>query len=134
MTPSLIAVTLFAGWAVLLIAILFVYRLIRVLGGKPVNAWTRGNPVDDAPFIVRVSHAHLNTLENLPVFAAIVLAGILSGQGAALDPLAPWVFYARIAQTATHLIGTTPALVLVRATFFGVQFILFIVMLFTLLL
>jgi len=134
MTPSLTAVALFAGWALLLVVIPVGYRVFAVLAqGKGADSWTRGRQQETEPGLVeRAAHAHMNTLENLPVFAALVLAGVASGQGAAIDALAPWVLYARMAQSVVHLIGVNHWLVLVRAGFFSVQLILFLVMLFRL--
>lgn len=129
MTPSLIAVALFAGWAILMIAIAISYRVAAVLfKGKPADSWTRGRTTDDPGLIERAGHAHLNTLENLPIFAAIVLAGVASGQGALIDPIAPFVLYARMAQSTVHLIGVSHWLVLARAAFFGIQIALFVTM------
>ncbi|WP_420428184.1 MAPEG family protein [Algiphilus sp.] len=134
MTPSLTAVALFAAWALLLVCIPVGYRVFAVLAqGKAAHSWTRGRQQESEPSLVeRAAHAHLNTLENLPVFAALVLAGVASGQGAAIDPLAPWVLYARMAQSVVHLIGVNHWLVLVRAGFFAAQLVLFLVMLFRL--
>ncbi|MGB0213081.1 MAPEG family protein [Algiphilus sp.] len=130
MTPSLTAVALFAAWALVLIGLIISYRVFLVLAkGTPAYSWTRGKAIQDPPIIERASHAHLNTLENLPVFAAIVLAGVVSGQGAAIDALAPWVLYARVGQSVVHLIGVNQPLVLVRAGLFGAQVVLFIIML-----
>ena len=64
----------FAAWTLLLIAGVFLYRGMRFLTGTPINHWPRGNkPADDAPFVKRLEDAHANCLENLPVFAVIVL-------------------------------------------------------------
>ena len=54
---------------------------------------------------------------------------MVSGQGAAIDALAPWVLYARVGQSVVHLIGVNQPLVLVRAGLFGAQVVLFIIML-----
>lgn len=129
MTPALSSLALFAAWALVLLSIVVVFRVAAVLRGKPANSWTRGQPTEDPGLVVRAGHAHLNTLESLPVFAAIVLAAAVSGQSMAIDALAPWVLYARIAQSAVHLVGISHPLVLLRAAFFGVQVVLFVVML-----
>lgn len=48
--------------------------------------------------------AHANCVENLPVFAGIVIAGLASGAcGGALDVLSMIVLLARIAQTLVHV-------------------------------
>ena len=116
----------FAAWTLLLIAGVFLYRGMRFLAGTPINHWPRGNkPADDAPFVKRLEDAHANCLENLPLFAVIVLVAAAMGRLADIQALAPWVLYARIGQSLAHLSGTGPLNVFVRATFWTVQLALF---------
>lgn len=116
----------FAAWTLLLIAGVFLYRGMRLLTGTPINHWPRGNkPADDAPFVKRLEDAHANCLENLPVFAVIVLVAAALGRLADIQALAPWVLYARIGQSLAHLSGTGPVNVFVRASFWSVQLALF---------
>jgi uncharacterized MAPEG superfamily protein len=116
----------FAAWTLLLIAGVFLYRGMRFLTGTPINHWPRGNkPADDAPFVKRLDDAHANCLENLPVFAVIVLVAAALGRLADIQALAPWVLYARIGQSLAHLSGTGPVNVFVRASFWSVQLALF---------
>ncbi len=131
---ALTAVLLFAAWTLALAMIYVVPRLPPVLLGKrPANAWTRGNPSIDAPVIVRAQHAHLNALENLPIFLTVVAAALLTDRGAVIDPLAPYVLYARIGQSLIHLMGTAFLHVLLRATFYFVQVALMAYMIWALL-
>ena len=103
------------------------YRGTRILGGAPINNWPRGKvDTGDASFAKRVSDAHANCLENLPIFAVIVLAGAAMGRLDDLQALAPWVLVARIGQSLAHLSGTGPAQVFVRATFWAAQLALFV--------
>lgn len=116
----------FAAWTLLLIAGVFLYRGMRFLTGTPINHWPRGNkPADDAPFVKRLEDAHANCLENLPVFAVIVLVAAALGRLADIQALAPWVLYARMGQSLAHLSGTGPVNVFVRASFWSVQLALF---------
>jgi uncharacterized MAPEG superfamily protein len=120
----------FTGWTLLLVIGVFLYRGIRFLGGTPINSWPRSyKPVDDAPLVKRMEDAHANCLENLPLFAVIVLSAGLLGRLDAIAALAPFVLYARIGQSLVHLIGTGKFLVLVRASFWSVQVVLFVLML-----
>ena len=120
----------FAGWTLLLVSIIFLYRGMRFLTGTPINSWPRGNKTgDDAPLIKRLEDAHANCLENLPLFAVIVLAGAALGQLEVIAPLAPWVLYARMGQTAAHMAGVGKVHVFVRASFWSVQMGLFFWML-----
>ena len=116
----------FAAWTLLLVLAVFLYRGLRFLGGTPINHWPRGNkPADDAPFVKRLEDAHANCLENLPVFAVIVLVAAALGRLADIQALAPWVLYARIGQSLAHLSGTGPVNVFVRASFWSAQLALF---------
>ena len=116
----------FALWTLALIALVFLYRGLRFFTGTPINHWPRGNkPADDAPFVKRLEDAHANCLENLPLFAVIVLVAAAMGRLADIQALAPWVLYARVGQSLAHLSGTGPLNVFVRATFWTVQLALF---------
>jgi uncharacterized MAPEG superfamily protein len=123
----------FAAWTLLLVCGVVTYRVFRVAGGQSPTVWTRGGPAPGPELVKRMEHAHLNCLENLPVFAAIVLGAVAMGKGAVVDAYAPYVLLARIAQSLAHLVGVTPMLVNVRATFFAIQVGLFVVMLCSLL-
>ncbi|MGH8517107.1 MAG: MAPEG family protein, partial [Panacagrimonas sp.] len=92
-----------------------------LLGKKAANYWTRGNTTDDASWQVRAQHAHANMVENIGLFAAIVLTAAVLDRSNVVDPLACWVLYARIGQSAIHLLGTGFIHVLIRATLFVVQ-------------
>jgi uncharacterized MAPEG superfamily protein len=133
MTP-LQALLGFAAWTLLLIAAVFLYRGLKFVTGTPINHWPRGaKPADDAALVKRIEDAHANCLENLPVFAVIVLAAAAMGRLEAIALLAPWVLYARVGQTAVHLLGVGQLHVLVRASFWSVQLVLFFWMLLKLL-
>lgn len=128
------ALLLFAGWTLVLMFLYVGRRVVLVLAmKKPANSWIRGQPNDDPPFIVRAHHAHLNALENLPVFAAIVLSALALGKASVVDPVAPYVLYARLAQSAIHLMGTSHWLVFIRANFLVIQALLFAYMIWGLL-
>ena len=123
------ALLLFALWTLVMMLTSRAYRVSQMMTfKKPANAFPRGIVNDDPAFFVRAEHAHLNCLENLPIFAAIVLAAAALGQSSVADAVGGYVLLARVAQSVTHLIGTTVPLVWVRATFFFVQAILFITM------
>jgi len=53
--------------------------------GKPADSWTRGKPTNDPDVIQRISHAHLNCVENLPLFGGVVLAAVGLNQLAIVD-------------------------------------------------
>lgn len=109
-------------WMVALVLLYAGYRIPLVLTfKKPADSWSRGKTAADPGVITRASHAHANCVENLPLFAAVVLASVALDQRAVVDAFACWVLYARIGQSVVHLIGTSFILVLTRATLFLVQ-------------
>lgn len=112
-------------FTVLTLAVMFIYvgyRVALVLTfKKKANEWTRGQPTGDPAFITRASHAHMNLVENLPVFAVIVLAAAVLNKNAVVDAVACYFLAARLAQTTVHLISTAPMMVFLRANLFIVQ-------------
>ena len=123
------ALLVFAVLSLVLMLTYVGYRTSSVFfAGKRADSWTRGSDTPVPGFFQRAQHAHLNVVENLPVLGAIAIAAVALGRTAALDPLAPWLVLARLAQTTTHLIGVSHVLVTVRAAFYTVQVVLFFAM------
>ncbi len=125
MNPALIALAGFAGWTLLLIFTVANFRVFNFLAGAkiPINAFDPTG--DDLPgFGKRITRAHMNCVENLPIFAALVAAAGLSGQFGVMEGTVMYVLYFRIAQSVTHIISTAQIMVWIRATFFFAQLIL----------
>ena len=124
MNPALFALAGFAGWTVLLLLTVANLRMLNFFTGKKaINGFSPTG--DDLPgFGQRVTRAHLNSVENLPVFAALVASAGLSGQFSIMESTVMYVLYARIAQSVAHMISTATLVVWVRATFFFVQVLL----------
>jgi uncharacterized MAPEG superfamily protein len=128
------ALLLFAAWTLILMFIYVNYRvLLTMTGKKPANSWPRGVPNDDPPFISRVQNAHLNAVENLPVFVAIVVGAYALEKVAVVDAVGAYVLYLRLAQSTIHMISISAAAVFVRAIFFTLQALLFLYMIWQLL-
>lgn len=116
------ALLAYAGWTLLLISAVFLYRGLRFMQGTPINNWPRGaKPADDAPLVKRIEDAHANCMENLPIFAIIVLAAVALNKQELIVPFAAWVFYARVGQSLAHLAGVGKVHVFVRANFWVIQ-------------
>lgn len=126
---GLTALLIFAAWTLAMMFASRAYRLSLIATFKKgASEFPRGAPNTDPAFFVRAEHAHLNCLENLPLFAAIVIAAQGLGQMAVVDGVAAYFIIARIAQSTIHLIGTSEPLVMARATIFFVQVILYVYM------
>ena len=119
----------FTGWTLTLVMGIFLYRGLRILRGTPITHWTRGAvPDDDIALARRIADAHANCLENLPVFAVLVLVAATQGKLASIDLLAACVFYCRVIQSLMHLWGTGSLQVHLRAIFWAGQLALFVMM------
>ncbi|MDZ4297657.1 MAG: MAPEG family protein [Moraxellaceae bacterium] len=126
MSPAICALICFT----LLTAVLgFAYPLQRialVLTGKAsANAWKRGAQTAVQPaWSVRVQNAHLNCLENLPLFAAVILAAYISDQLAVIEGLAMIYLALRVAQSLVHVISDSASFVFVRANLWVPQMLI----------
>jgi hypothetical protein len=120
--PPLIALVLFATWALVLVLAIGIWRLAAVLGGRTkINAFPSGVPHGGATYW-RLHRAHVNTTENLPIFAALVLAGLyLQVQELAFQILPTLVLYARVAQSLIHVASNSVLAVSLRFVAYVVQ-------------
>jgi len=119
----------FAAWtAFLLLSTIGVYRLSRVLGGRAGMADFPADPVEGHDWYRRSMRAHANCVENLPVFAAIVLAlGVGEVSGPVVDALSTAVLIARVTQSTVHVcLVQTNSVVTVRFAFFLIQLLSFL--------
>lgn len=128
MSASIGALLGFTAWTIALITVVLFYRTGLVMTGKTrANSWTRGGQTwSDPGLITRMTHAHLNCVENLPLVAAVILAAQVMGQGAITDGLACALLGLRIGQSVTHMIAVNHWMVFIRATFFTGQILILV--------
>src|SRR5215471_15040261 len=105
MTIPVLVLLLFAGWTVAtLMATVGVYRWSRILTGRAALSEFRADEQHGSEFYRRAMRAHANCIENLPVYAAIVVTIVASGvRDSTLDVLAVVLLAARVLQTVTHI-------------------------------
>ncbi len=127
MSSSLVALTGFVAWTILLLLIMAGLRVSMVLAGKKQAHEFAPDGADVSPFSNRLCRAHANCLETLPLFAALVLVAHVSGQAGITDPLAFWFLAARVGQTVSHLIAASHLWAQVRFTFFLVQVVIMLI-------
>src|SRR5215218_8205992 len=91
----------FAAWTLLLLfATVGVYRWRRILTGRmAISAW-RADEQQGSEWYRRAMRAHMNCVENLPIYTAIVVA-LLAAR--TVDWLAITILVARICQSTIHL-------------------------------
>ena len=121
MTATAYALLGFASWTIFLLFLLGAYRTSAVMTGKKrANSFS---PLGDdvSGFPQRLTRAHANCYENLPLAGAILLYAIATNQTGATDGLAYYFLGARILQSLAHLASTSTNAVTIRFAFFIVQ-------------
>ena len=122
------AVLAFATWTIAILMLgVGMYRWSLILAGKAELKSFPGDEPHGSPLYRRAVRAHANCVENLPVFAAIVLAEQAAGvHSTTLDVLSAGVVAARVVQTSAHLASGSNAAIAVRFTFLSVQLAAFV--------
>jgi len=105
MTLPLLTLLGFAVWTLLVLAAtvgVHRWRLILTKRAR-INAFP-ADAKNGPDWYQRATRAHLNCVENLPVYAVIVIVATLAGRhGWLLDALSVAVLCARICQTSVHV-------------------------------
>ncbi|HWV09445.1 MAG TPA: MAPEG family protein [Pseudomonas sp.] len=125
LSPSACALLGLVAWTLLLLVLLLNQRGLLVLSGKlAINGFAPDGSNMPGGFGLRVVRAHANCVENLPLFAAVLLYAMVVNQTLITDPLAPVLLGARIFQSVMHLISTSPLFIWLRFTAFLVQLVI----------
>ena len=116
------SLVLFAVWGLLLVISIGTWRLaMAVSGNVPQGGFNPGTPHGGAAYW-RLNRAHMNEVENLPFFGAVVLGGMVANvQDPNFQMLASIVLLARIAQTIIHVTSGAQVAILLRFTAYLVQ-------------
>lgn len=118
----LAALILFAVWAMLLVITIGVWRFTQFLTGTVPKGGFNPGTQHGSDAYWRVNRAHLNAIENLPIFGAIVLGGVyLNVQEPLFQTLANVVLGARIVQSLIHISSGAQLMILLRFTFYLIQ-------------
>ncbi|HEY1612970.1 MAG TPA: MAPEG family protein [Rhizomicrobium sp.] len=119
---SIDALIFYALWAIALVLMVAADRTLLVLRGQAkIDSFTPGAPHGSDSYW-RINRAHINTVENLPVFAAIVLSGWVVGQETLMfGRLATIVVVARIVQSLVHIASGKPRAIQLRFAALAVQ-------------
>ena len=124
MNSSLLALTGFVAWTLLLLVLMESLRSrLVLLKAVPSNGFQPDNG-NLSPFMQRLARAHANCLEGLPVFGGLLVIAVLAGQTAVTDPLALVLLGARVVQSLIHLASLSVIAVNLRFTAFAVQMLI----------
>ena len=123
MNQTLLALTGFAGWTLVLSFILLNMRAYYTFLSSNKVALNIFHPdgSNTPGFGQRLTRAQLNCLEMLPVFCALVIVAALSKQLDMMNSTVIYLLYARIAQSVIHMISTNIIAVILRASFWSIQ-------------
>jgi hypothetical protein len=121
MSP-LVCLVAFAAWALLLVTMLGAVRGLLVLTGRKRSTDFPAGVQHGGDAYWRLNRAHLNTVENLPIFGALVLAGVALHVSTPLFHKLPQVIViARVVQSLVHLSSGKSIAINIRFAAFVVQ-------------
>ena len=121
MTTPLLCLLALVAWTIGLVVALTIARLRYLARGGSVRDF--GMP-DDRRLIWRLFRAHVNVLENLPLFASVVLtAAVLERRSSTLDALAIVYVCGRLGQSIAHVTPGAGLRFNVRFWFFATQLV-----------
>jgi len=73
------------------------------------------------PYMQRLARAHANCIESFPVFGGLLIVALLTDRAGVTDPLAPWLFVARLIQSSIHFASISMRAAWLRFLAFAVQ-------------
>ncbi len=121
--PSMSAfvLTSFIGWSLLLLVLMEALRTRLVMQGAVAANEFQPDNSNLSPFMQRLSRAHANCLEGIPVFGGLLLIALATDRANVTDGLAPWLLIARVVQSSIHLSSLSVLAVSARFLAFLVQ-------------
>ena len=110
-----------AAWTLFLLILMETLRLPFILTKAiAANAFKPDNS-NLSPFMQRLARAHANCVESVPIFGILLIVALLTNRAGVTNPLAPWLFAARLVQSCAHLASLSVPAAWVRFIAFAVQ-------------
>ena len=108
-------------WALLMVQL----PLIRLLASRKTGSMAFDpNGIDLEGYGRRLTRAIANCQENIPIYIGVLLFALVTGHTEITNATACWLLYARMGQSLVHLASISSAMILVRFTFYLIQFLL----------
>lgn len=102
---SATVLTAFIAWTMFLVIVMEVlrtrYLLTRAVAANEFKPDNSNLPT----YMQRIARAHANCVESFPVVGGLLVVAILIDRTDVTDPLAPWLFVARLVQSFIHVIS-----------------------------
>lgn len=128
---TLVPLALLALWPIVLVTVIATMRVMMVAKGDADPTQFKSGVEHGPGRYWRLNRAHLNTQENLGIFAIVFFGAILAGYDAgSLSTLAWTVFGARIVQSVAQIASGEGMLVNVRFAAYLVQLVCALIVLF----
>ena len=108
-------------WTLLLLVWMETLRSKLVISGAIASNQFQPDNGNLSPFMQRLARAHANCVENLPIFAALMLLAISTESHFITDSLAMWLLLARFGQSCIHLVSLSVWAVNLRFSLYVVQ-------------
>ena len=110
-----------AAWTLFLVILMEALRA-RLIMTKAIAA-NEFKPDNSnlSPFMQRLARAHANCVESVPIFGILLITALLTNRAGVTNPLAPWLFAARLVQSCVHLASSSVPASWVRFIAFAVQ-------------
>lgn len=121
MNPTLTALTGFVAWSLSLLVLMEVIRSKLVITKAIAPNGFNPDNSNLSPFMQRLTRAHANCIEGLPIFGGLMLIAVVAGRSSITDPLAYAFLSARILQSVIHLFSLSALAVILRFSAFAVQ-------------
>jgi len=121
MEPAYIALTLYILWTLLWLIVGGTLRFYNLAKGNVIENLNPPLADNVPPVLARVVRVHGNALENLPLFAAVVLLAGVTGNIALINPLAYIFIAARAGQSIAQVISNALPWPYIRGAFFLTQ-------------
>ena len=129
MTFPVLMLLAFSMWTIVVLAYgVGSYRVGKVLSGKAQAADFRADDVKGSDRYKRGMRAHVNCIENLPIFCAVIFATYVSGISSEfINALCAMIVLSRMAQSSVHVfLIQTNKIVMLRGSLYALQLISFI--------
>lgn len=123
-SPTVIALVGFIAWATFLLVLMESIRAKLVLTKEVAPNGFNPENSNLSPFMQRLSRAHANCIEGLPIFGGLMIVALATSNAAITDSLAYVFLGARMVQSLVHLTSLSPKAVIIRFSAFAVQMII----------
>jgi uncharacterized MAPEG superfamily protein len=121
MNTSAVVLVGLALWTLFLVILMEALRAQYILTRAVAPNQFRPDNSNLSPFMQRLSRAHANCVESIPIFGILLITALLTGRTGITNPLAPWLLAGRIVQSCVHLASLSVAAVNVRFVLFAAQ-------------